>query len=142
LIAAAAGERRVAAQVDKCWEALALYLACLRAGLVFVPLNTGYQKGELAYLFGDAEPAVIVCQPESAQRAAALRPEAVVLTLAAGAGTLLDRAAGEPEDFATVHSESADLAALVYTSGTTGRPKGAMLTHRNLASNALALVDG
>ena len=65
---------RVAAQVDKCWEALALYLGCLRAGLVFLPLNTGYQKGELAYLFGDAEPAVIVCEPESAERVAALRP--------------------------------------------------------------------
>jgi len=132
---------RVAAQVDKCWEALALYLGCLRAGLVFLPLNTGYQKGELAYLFGDAEPAVIVCQPESAERVAALRPEAVVLTLAAGKGTLLERADGEPDDFATVTSQPDDLAAIVYTSGTTGRPKGAMLTHRNLGSNALALVD-
>ena len=124
---------RVAAQVDKCWEALALYLGCLRAGLVYLPLNTGYQKGELAYLFGDAEPAVIVCQPEAAQRVAALRREAVVLTLAAGNGTLLERAGGEPDDFATVTSQPDDLAAIVYTSGTTGRPKGAMLTHRNLA---------
>ena len=132
---------RVAAQVDKCWEALALYLGCLRAGLVFLPLNTGYQKGELAYLFGDAEPAVIVCQPEAVERVAALRPEAVVLTLAAGKGTLLERAAGKPDDFATVTSQPDDLAAIVYTSGTTGRPKGAMLTHRNLGSNALALVD-
>ncbi len=132
---------RVAAQVDKCWEVLALYLACLRAGFVFLPLNTGYQKGELAYLFGDAEPAVIVCQPESAERVAALRREAVVLTLAAGKGTLLDRAQGAPEVFETVLSQPDDLAAIVYTSGTTGRPKGAMLTHRNLGSNALALVD-
>ena len=132
---------RVAAQVDKCWEALALYLACLRAGFVFLPLNTGYQKGELTYLFGDAEPAVIICQPESAQRIAALRPEAVVLTLAAGEGTLLERADGKSEHFETVLSHPDDLAAIVYTSGTTGRPKGAMLTHRNLGSNALALVD-
>ena len=132
---------RVAAQVDKCWEALALYLACLRAGFVFLPLNTGYQKGELTYLFGDAEPAVIICQPESAQRIAALRPEAVVLTLAAGKGTLLERADGKSEHFETVLSHPNDLAAIVYTSGTTGRPKGAMLTHRNLGSNALALVD-
>ena len=132
---------RVAAQVDKCWEALALYLACLRAGLVFLPLNTGYQKGELGYLFGDAEPSVVVCQPEAEERIAALRPEARVLTLAAGAGTLLDRADGEPEVFDTVLSQPDDLAAILYTSGTTGRPKGAMLTHRNLGSNALALVD-
>jgi malonyl-CoA/methylmalonyl-CoA synthetase len=132
---------RVAVQVDKCWEALALYLASLRAGLVFLPLNTGYQKGELSYLFGDAEPAVIVCQPDAEERIAALRREAQVLTLAAGTGTLLDRADGEPEVFDTVVSQPDDLAAILYTSGTTGRPKGAMLTHRNLGSNALALTD-
>jgi malonyl-CoA/methylmalonyl-CoA synthetase len=132
---------RVAAQVDKCWEALALYLGCLRAGLVYLPLNTGYQKSELAYFFGDAEPRVIVCRPESAQTVAPLRPEATVLTLGNGEGTLLDRAAGREEAFATVTSRPDDLAAIVYTSGTTGRAKGAMLTHRNLGSNALALVD-
>lgn len=132
---------RVAVQVDKCWEALALYLGCLRAGLVFLPLNTGYQKGELAYFFGDAEPRVVVCRPESAGTLAALRPDAVVLTLAGGEGTLLDRADDEPETFDTVASKPDDLAAILYTSGTTGRAKGAMLTHRNLASNALALVD-
>ncbi len=132
---------RVAAQVDKCWEALALYLACLRAGFVFLPLNIGYQKSELAYFFGDAEPRVIVCRPESAQTVAPLRPEATVLTLGNGEGTLLDRAAGREESFDTVTSRPDDLAAIVYTSGTTGRAKGAMLTHRNLGSNALALVD-
>src|SRR5438034_4130857 len=72
---------RVAVQVDKCWEALALYLACLRAGFVYLPLNTGYQRSELSYLFGDAEPSVIVCDPQSAERVAALRPQARVLTL-------------------------------------------------------------
>ena len=135
------GGDRVAAQVDKCWEALALYLACLRAGLVFLPLNTGYQKSELNYLFGDAEPAVIVCQPDAEARVAALRPQAQVLTLAAGTGTLLDRADGEPEAFDTVVSQPDDPAAILYTSGTTGRPKGAVLTHRNLGANALALTD-
>src|SRR6185295_14202261 len=87
---------RVAAQVDKCWEALALYLACLRAGFVYLPLNTGYQRSELSYLFGDAEPSVIVCAPQSAARVAALRPEAQVVTLASGWGTLLDGAASHP----------------------------------------------
>jgi malonyl-CoA/methylmalonyl-CoA synthetase len=132
---------RVAVQVDKCWEALALYLACLRAGLVFLPLNTGYQKGELAYFFGDAEPRAVVCRPESAAIVALIRPESATLTLGPGTGSLLERAAGRPETFDTVVSKADDLAAILYTSGTTGRSKGAMLTHRNLASNALALVS-
>jgi malonyl-CoA/methylmalonyl-CoA synthetase len=112
---------RVAAQVDKCWEALALYLGCLRTGLVFLPLNTGYQKGELAYFFNDAEPRVIVCRPESAQMVAALRPASVVLTLAPGGGSLLEAAAEATDTFETVTSRPDDLAAILYTSGTTGR---------------------
>ena len=140
---AAAGCRRgdrVAVQVDKCWEALALYLACLRAGFVYLPLNTGYQKSELGYLFGDAEPTIIVCRPDAAERVAPLRPQATVLTLASGEGSLLDRADGQPGEFETVASQPDDLAAILYTSGTTGRPKGAMLSHRNLGSNASTLV--
>ena len=142
-LAAAGAKRgdRVAVQVDKCWEALALYLACLRAGLVYLPLNTGYQKSELSYLFGDAEPSVIVSRPDAAERVAPLRPEAKVLTLASGEGTLVDAAARQSEIFATVSSKPDDLAAILYTSGTTGRPKGAMLSHRNLGSNASTLVD-
>ena len=132
---------RVAAQVDKCWEALALYLACLRAGFIYLPLNTSYQRSELSYLFGDAEPAVIVCGTAAAERTAALRPEALVLTLDPGTGTLLDRADDKPPTFDTVTSKPDDVAAILYTSGTTGRPKGAMLSHRNLASNALTLVE-
>jgi malonyl-CoA/methylmalonyl-CoA synthetase len=131
---------RVAVQVDKCWEALALYLACLRAGFAYLPLNTGYQKGELSYLFGDAEPSVIVCRPDAAERVAPLRPEATIYTLASGEGTLLDAAADRAETFDTVVSQPDELAAILYTSGTTGRPKGAMLSHRNLGSNASALV--
>jgi malonyl-CoA/methylmalonyl-CoA synthetase len=142
-LAAAGAKRgdRIAVQVEKCWEALALYLACLRAGFVYLPLNTGYQKGELTYLFGDAEPSIIVARPESAERVAPLRPEAKVLTLASGEGTLVEAAADLPESFATVISQPDDLAAILYTSGTTGRPKGAMLSHRNLGSNASTLVD-
>ena len=132
---------RVAVQVEKCWEALALYLGCLRAGLVFLPLNTGYQKSELGYFFADAEPRVVVCRPESEAMMGALRREAAVLTLGSSTGTLLERAAGCAESFETVTSKPDDVAAILYTSGTTGRAKGAMLTHRNLGSNALALVD-
>jgi len=132
---------RVAAHIDKCWQALALYLACLRAGFVYLPLNSSYQKSELAYFFADAEPSVIVCRPDAAASITPLRPQATVLTLDGAAGSLLDRAEGRPGTFETVTSAPNDLAAIVYTSGTTGRSKGAMLSHRNLASNALTLVE-
>jgi malonyl-CoA/methylmalonyl-CoA synthetase len=132
---------RVAVQVDKVWQAIPLYLACLRAGLVYLPLNAAYQKSELAFFFGDATPRVIVCRPEMLGVIATLDRKAHVLTLDAAGGELLDRANGEPERFETVVSRPDDVAAILYTSGTTGRSKGAMLTHRNLASNAIALVE-
>src|SRR5208282_2510775 len=132
---------RVAVQTEKCPQSLALYLACLRAGLVYLPLNTGYQKGELAFFFGDAEPTVVVCRPDAEKAITELRPRATVLTLDHAAGTLLDRADSQNDTFETVVSKADDLAAILYTSGTTGRSKGAMLSHRNLASNALTLVE-
>jgi malonyl-CoA/methylmalonyl-CoA synthetase len=132
---------RVAVHTDKCPQSLALYLACLRAGLVYLPLNSGYQKRELEYFFADAEPKAIVCRPDNSGMMAALRPEATVLTLDEGGGTLIDRAEDLPGTFETVVSKADDLAAILYTSGTTGRSKGAMLSHRNLASNALTLVE-
>ncbi len=128
---------RVAAQTDKHWHVLALYLACLRAGLVYLPLNTGYQRSELGYFFGDAQPRVIVCDTSQLGVITTLERSATVLTL----DELVDRALEFPAEFATVDSRPDDTAAILYTSGTTGRSKGAMLTHRNLASNALALVD-
>jgi malonyl-CoA/methylmalonyl-CoA synthetase len=135
---------RVAVQVDKSWEALALYLACLRAGLIYLPLNTGYQSGEsgseLAYFFGDAEPSVIICRSDTRSAIAALRSQASAMTLHSDHDSLLSRAAQQPAHFDTVDSAPDDIAAILYTSGTTGRSKGAMLTHRNLASNALTLV--
>jgi malonyl-CoA/methylmalonyl-CoA synthetase len=132
---------RVAVQADKHWQVLALYLACLRAGLVYLPLNTAYQKRELEYFFADAEPRVVVCRPESLGTIETIANGALVLTIDARGGELWDRARDEPAGFATVHSKPDDLAAILYTSGTTGRSKGASLTHRNLASNALALVE-
>ena len=133
---------RVAVQADKHWRVLALYLACLRAGLVYLPLNTGYQRAELQFFFDDAKPRVIVCRPESLGTVATIAHEATVLTIDAnGSGELHDRTATEAAQFETVMSRPDDLAAILYTSGTTGRSKGAALTHRNLASNALALVE-
>jgi len=128
---------RVAAQVDKHWHVIALYLACLRAGLVYLPLNTGYQRAELAYFFGDAEPRVIVCNESNLGVIAALEHRATVLTLT----ELIARSDGEAESFTTVERAPDDLAAILYTSGTTGRSKGAMITHRNLATNGMALVE-
>jgi malonyl-CoA/methylmalonyl-CoA synthetase len=136
---------RVAVQVDKSWEALALYLACLRAGFVYLPLNTGYQTSEnaseLPYFFSDAEPKVIVCRPDTLQAIEALRPQATVMPLHGETTSLVARSAEQPASFDTVQSGPGDLAAILYTSGTTGRSKGAMLTHRNLGSNALTLVE-
>jgi malonyl-CoA/methylmalonyl-CoA synthetase len=132
---------RVAVQADKVWQVVALYLGCLRAGLVYLPLNTAYQKAELSFFFGDARPRVIVCRPEMLGVIETLHREATVLTLDAHGGELFDRAGDEPEQFETVQSRPDDLAAILYTSGTTGRSKGAMLTHRNLASNAITLVE-
>ena len=132
---------RVAVQTDKHWEALALYLAALRAGLVYLPLNTGYQRAELAYFFADAEPRVVVCRPGADGAITALAPTATVLTSSADGGSLAEAARGQDASFAPVDRGPDDLAAILYTSGTTGRSKGAMLTHRNLASNALTLVE-
>ncbi|MDQ0468623.1 malonate--CoA ligase [Labrys wisconsinensis] len=135
---------RVAAWTEKSVTGLALYLATLRAGAVYLPLNTGYTLAEIAYFIGDAEPALIVCDParRTGLEPLAARVGAVVETLdAEGCGSLADGAAGRPADFATVARTGDDLAAILYTSGTTGRSKGAMLTHANLTSNALTLVE-
>ncbi len=135
---------RVAVQVEKSPEVVFLYLACLRAGAVYLPLNTGYTLAELDYFFADAEPGVIVCDPARSAGIADLSSAAAarVLTLDAhGHGTLMDAALRSTESFATVARSTGNLAAILYTSGTTGRAKGAMLSHDNLAANALTLRD-
>jgi malonyl-CoA/methylmalonyl-CoA synthetase len=131
---------RVAVQVDKPWQVVPLYLAALRAGLVYLPLNPAYQRSELAYFFEDAAPRVIVCSPERLGTTETVARGATVLTLDANGGELWTRAQHSSAAFDTVHRAPDDLAAILYTSGTTGRSKGAMLTHRNLASNAVTLV--
>jgi len=133
---------RVAVQVEKSVDAALLYLGCLRAGAVYLPLNTAYTLAELDYFIGDAEPALVVCSPAAREAVAGIARGAAVETLdAEGRGSLAERAGAAPAAFADVESGADDLAAILYTSGTTGRSKGAMLTHGNLASNARVLRD-
>jgi malonyl-CoA/methylmalonyl-CoA synthetase len=135
---------RVAVQVEKSVENLILYLAVVRAGAVYLPLNTAYTLNELDYFVTDAEPSLVVCDPSKADglRAIADKVGARVETLdAGGKGSLSEGADQEQSEFATVPRGNDDLAAILYTSGTTGRSKGAMLSHDNLASNSLTLVD-
>jgi len=134
---------RVVVQIGKSPLALALYLACLHCGAVYVPLNTAYTPREVAYFLADAAPRVLVARPEvgdALTSAAAEAGVAQILTLdARDEGSLVASAdAGSPDHSVAVRARR-DLAAILYTSGTTGRSKGAMLTHDNLASNALVL---
>ncbi|MCA3153774.1 MAG: AMP-binding protein [Burkholderiales bacterium] len=136
---------RVLCQVEKSVEALMLYLACLRTGLVYVPLNTAYRDAEVEYFLRDTEPEVVIVSPERFGRLSSLAFSAGarhVYTLSdKRTGSLLERAACQPRDFSTVDRADNDLAALLYTSGTTGRSKGAMLSHHNLISNAQTLCS-
>jgi malonyl-CoA/methylmalonyl-CoA synthetase len=135
---------RVAAKIEKSVEAVALYLATLRAGAVYLPLNTAYTAAETEYFIRDAQPTLIVCDPGEASDldAIAAKTGGRVETLdRQGRGSFVDAASTCPTHFDTVPRDKDDLAAILYTSGTTGRSKGAMLTHGNLVSNAVTLVQ-
>ena len=136
---------RIAVQVEKSVEAMMLYLATLRAGYIFLPLNTAYQSAEIEYFIGDAEPAVVVCSRKNfswVSKIAFTAGTGHVFTLDDDrTGSLLERAAHHSDRHEIARCESDDLAAILYTSGTTGRSKGAMLTHGNLLSNARVLKD-
>jgi len=136
---------RIAVQVEKSVEAMILYLATLRAGYVFLPLNTAYQSAEIEYFIGNAEPAVVVCTSRNAAWVGPIASAAGtrhVFTLDDDrTGTLLELAAQCSDRHEAARKNAGDLAAILYTSGTTGRSKGAMLTHGNLLSNAEVLKD-
>ncbi|HMA07850.1 MAG TPA: malonyl-CoA synthase [Ramlibacter sp.] len=136
---------RIAVQVEKSVEAMMLYLATLRAGYVFLPLNTAYQSAEIEYFVGNAEPAVVVCTRRNfgwVSKIAFKAGTRHVFTLDDDrTGSLLERAAHHSDRHEVALAAADDLAAIVYTSGTTGRSKGAMLTHGNMLSNAQVLKD-
>ncbi|MBT2185409.1 malonate--CoA ligase [Sphingobium nicotianae] len=136
---------RIAVQVGKSAEALILYLASLRVGAVYLPLNTDYTPAEIGYFLTDAEPGLFIVDPADADAAAPLAAgiSARLATLGTDgeSGSLLEHIDTLPASFTDMHRAADDLAAILYTSGTTGRSKGAMLTHGNLTSNAATLVD-
>ncbi|MES2947885.1 MAG: malonyl-CoA synthase [Pseudomonadota bacterium] len=136
---------RIAVQVEKSVEALMLYLATLRAGYVFLPLNTAYQSAEIEYFISNAAPSVVVCSPQNfgwVSKIAFKAGTQNVFTLGDDrTGSLLQRAAHCDTQHTVAERHTDDLAAILYTSGTTGRSKGAMLSHGNLLSNAQVLKD-
>ncbi|MEP5765144.1 MAG: AMP-binding protein [Halieaceae bacterium] len=141
---AAPGDR-VTVQVHKSVENLFLYLACLRAGLVYHPLNTAYKASELAFFLGNAQPTLVICDSDALALIESVLPETgvkAVLTLNAdGSGSLMEQAADAAAEAEVARCEGADMAALLYSSGTTGQPKGIMLSHDNLRKNAETLVE-
>jgi malonyl-CoA/methylmalonyl-CoA synthetase len=135
---------RLAAQIDKSPQALAVYAACVQTGVVFLPLNNGYTPTELDYFVGNSGAGLMLATDQSSAGLAQMAAShgAALKTLNAdGTGTFADLAADQPETFNTVDRDGDDLAALLYTSGTTGRSKGAMLTQTNLLSNAQTLAE-
>jgi malonyl-CoA/methylmalonyl-CoA synthetase len=135
---------RVAVQVEKSAEAIFLYLGCLRAGIVFLPLNTAYRLAEIEYFIRDASPSLVVGGSASAVELGKICGNFGVDHLETlnmdGSGSFFERVNRQAAEHRVVNRSNWDLAAMLYTSGTTGRSKGAMLTHGNLASNCRALT--
>lgn len=142
-LGAVAGDR-ITVQVNKSAQNLFLYLACLRAGLVYHPLNTAYKASELAYFLENAQPSIVICDSQAVSTLKSVLPTGGVkalLTLNSdGSGSLMTQAASASTNSEVAISEGSDMAALLYSSGTTGRPKGIMLSHDNLRKNAETLV--
>ncbi len=136
---------RVAVQTEKSVEALMLYLGVIRAGFVYLPLNTAYQSSEIEYFLGNAAPAVVVCSPKNVSWTKPIADTAKVSHVFTldddGSGSLIDASATQSKTHMIAQKSENDLAAILYTSGTTGRSKGAMLSHGNLLSNATTLVS-
>ncbi|MYJ88029.1 MAG: AMP-binding protein, partial [Rhodobacteraceae bacterium] len=135
---------RLLVHVEKSPEVLALYAACIQTGIVFVPLNPAYTIDELSYFIADSQPSLVVCD---ASNLYLISPLAVARGIKRetlnqdGTGSLVEKAYDKPHDFPTVSRARDDLATILYTSGTTGQPKGAMLTQENLLSNGRVLRD-
>ena len=135
---------RLAIQVEKSFQSLEIYMACVASGIIFLPLNTAYTINEVSYFLEDATPKVFICDPAQKTEfiAKTTNPKLLIYSLAAnGTGSFSNLVVEQPANFKPVDLDAHDVAALLYTSGTTGRSKGAMLTHRNLLSNAEILVE-
>lgn len=132
---------RLIAQVEKSPGAILLYLACLRRGIIFIPLNTAYTAAEVNIFLDDAEPKVLVCRSSDAAELTASSTTRVLTLDGDGSGSLFERASDARPESEVLNTREDEVAAILYTSGTTGRSKGAMLTHGNLATNSQALTQ-